>query len=104
MAVRVGFPMSVPVLESATSSSAPLVVITTLVSTGDPIGCALGSLAHVPGILAALGPVGSGQTLEMQALPRVTDAATCLGFGGISPPWGIIEANDWGMDPRASYG
>ena len=71
MAVTVGFPLFVPVLESATSSSAPLVVITTLVSTGDPIGCALGCLAHVPGILAALGPVGSGQTRKMQALPRV---------------------------------
>ena len=104
MAVTVGFPLFVPVLESATSPSAPLGVIKTLVSTGDPIGSALGCLAHVPGILVALGPVGSGHTLEMQALPGVTHAATCLGFGGMSPPWGIIEANDWGMDARASYG
>ena len=42
---------------------------------------ALGCLANEPGILAALGPVGSVQTLEMQALPGVTDAATCLGSG-----------------------
>ena len=80
MAVTVGFPMSVPVLGSATSSSAPLVVITTLVSTGDPIGSAIGCLAHVPGILVALGPVGSGQTREMQALP-----GTCCNVSGL---WG----------------
>ena len=49
---------------------------------------ALGCLGHVPGILAALGPVGSVQTLEMQALPGVTDAATCLGFGRYKPHLG----------------
>ena len=65
MAVTVGFPMSVPVLGSATSPSAPLVVITTLVSTGDPIGCALGSLAHVPGILSALRPCRRYHALQM---------------------------------------
>ena len=65
MAVTVGIPLSVPVLESATSSSAPLVVITTLVSTGDPIGSALGSLAHVPGILSALRPCRRYHALQM---------------------------------------
>ena len=41
--------------------------------------------------------LGFGGMSKMQALPRVW-------AGGISPPWGIIEANDWGMDARASYG